>query len=118
MRWTPRPPPSTRRPFLTPILLTLLLVLAPAVARAAEDGHADPSATVVLRLALILLAAKLGSDLAVRLGQPAVLGELTMGMILGNLGLLGVHFFEVFKTDPAIDLFARNAATVGGLDES
>jgi Kef-type K+ transport system membrane component KefB len=107
MRWTPRPAPSTRRSLLVPLVLTLLLVLAPALARAAADAHADPSAAVVLRLALILLAAKLGSDLAVRLGQPAVLGELTMGVLLGSSSALGVHFFEVFKTDPAIDLFAH-----------
>ena len=107
MRWTPRPVASARRSLLIPIFLGLLLMLAPVVARAADDGHVDPSAAVVLRLALILLAAKLGSDLAVRLGQPAVLGELTMGVILGNSSLIGVHFFEVFKTDPAIDLFAR-----------
>jgi len=30
-----------------------------------------------------------------------------MGVLLGNSGALGVHFFEPFKTDPAIDLFAR-----------
>ena len=90
-----------------PLVLALLLTLAPTVAHAADSAHADPSAAVVLRLALILLAAKLGSDLAVRLGQPAVLGELTMGVILGNSSLIGVHFFEVFKTDPAIDLLAR-----------
>lgn len=107
MRWLSRPTPSRRRSLLVPMVLAVLLVLAPTIARAAEDGHADPSATVVLRLALILLAAKLGSDLAVRLGQPAVLGELTMGVILGNAGALGLHFFEPFKTDPAIDLFAR-----------
>jgi Na+:H+ antiporter len=107
MRWTPRPVASAQRSPLYPLFLGLLLVLAPAIAHAADDGHADPSAAVVLRLALILLAAKLGSDLAVRLGQPAVLGELTMGVILGNSSLIGVHFFEVFKTDPAIDLFAR-----------
>lgn len=107
MRWTPRPVASARRSLRIPIFLGLLLVLAPVVARAADDGHVDPSAAVVLRLALILLAAKLGSDLAVRLGQPAVLGELTMGVILGNLGVFGGHFFDVFKTDPAIDLLAR-----------
>jgi Kef-type K+ transport system membrane component KefB len=106
MRATPRPAPFTR-PWIAPIVLTILLVLAPALARAAAGEHADPSASLVLRLALILLAAKLGSDLAVRLGQPAVLGELAMGVLLGNTGALGLHFFEVFKTDPAIDLFAR-----------
>jgi Kef-type K+ transport system membrane component KefB len=107
MRWTPPAPPSARRSRLAPIFLGLLLVLAPAIARAADDAHADPSAAVVLRLALILLAAKLGSDLAVRVGQPAVLGELTIGVILGNASALGIHFFDVFKTDPAIDLLAR-----------
>jgi Kef-type K+ transport system membrane component KefB len=107
MRWTPRPAASARRSLLVPIFLGLLLTMAPAVARAEGGAHADPSAAVVLRLALILLAAKLGSDLAVRVGQPAVLGELTMGVVLGNLGGFGVHFFEIFKTDPAIDLLAR-----------
>ena len=107
MRWTTRPSSSARRSPLIPLFLGLLLVLAPAIAQAADDAHVDPSAAVVLRLALILLAAKLGSDLAVRIGQPAVLGELTMGVLLGNTSLLGLHFFDVFKTDPAIDLLAR-----------
>jgi Kef-type K+ transport system membrane component KefB len=40
-------------------------------------------------LASIILAAKLGGELALRLRQPAVLGELLAGVLLGNLGLLG-----------------------------
>ena len=40
-------------------------------------------------LAVILVAAKLAGDLAARLGQPAVLGELVVGVLLGNLSLLG-----------------------------
>lgn len=46
-------------------------------------------ATVFGLVALVLVAAKLAGDLFVRLHQPAVMGELVAGVILGNLGLLG-----------------------------
>ncbi|MDC3957986.1 cation:proton antiporter [Polyangium jinanense] len=62
---------------------------------------------VVLYLAVILAAAKLGGDLAVRIGQPAVLGELVFGVLLGNLGLLGFSGFEPIKTDASIDMLSR-----------
>jgi Kef-type K+ transport system membrane component KefB len=54
-----------------------------------------------------LIAAKLGGDLAVRVGQPAVLGELIAGVVLGNLVLLDIHLFETLRTDPFVDMFAR-----------
>jgi Kef-type K+ transport system membrane component KefB len=71
---------------------------------AADTGHHDPVAPVVLGLAAILIVARLAGDVAVRLGQPAVLGELIAGAILGNVG---VAWFEQIASDPAIDLFAR-----------
>jgi Kef-type K+ transport system membrane component KefB len=67
----------------------------------------DPVASVVLALAIILGAAKLGGDLATRLGQPSVLGELVFGVLLGNLPLAGVTAFEVIKHDASIDMLAR-----------
>ncbi len=69
--------------------------------------HADPVTAVLLALAVILAGAKLGGDLAERVGQPAVLGELLVGIMLGNLGLAGVGWFEPIKTDPTIDILAR-----------
>jgi Kef-type K+ transport system membrane component KefB len=51
-------------------------------------GHADPAAPVLLAIVLILLAAKVSGDVFERLSLPAVLGELTVGVLLGNLGLL------------------------------
>src|SRR5687768_6648856 len=72
-----------------------------------EGGHADPIGIVVLLLALILFAAKLGGDLAIRIGQPSVLGELLMGVLLGNVGLLGFHELDILKTDASIDMLAR-----------
>jgi Kef-type K+ transport system membrane component KefB len=38
--------------------------------------------------ASMILAAKVGGEVAIRLRQPAVLGELLAGVVLGNLGLL------------------------------
>jgi Kef-type K+ transport system membrane component KefB len=69
-------------------------------------AHADPVAVVVLALAAILLASKLGGDLATRLGQPPVLGELVAGVVLGNLALAGVMLFEPLKTDVYLAMLA------------
>ncbi|MEK6767607.1 MAG: cation:proton antiporter [Gemmatimonadota bacterium] len=69
--------------------------------------HADPVAQVVLALAVILLVAKLGGDLATRIGQPAVLGELVVGVVLGNLTLAGYTGFASFTDDASLDMLAR-----------
>ena len=53
-----------------------------------SGDHADPIAPILLALIAMLAVAKLGSELFVRLGQPAVLGELIGGVALGNLALL------------------------------
>ncbi len=67
----------------------------------------DPVAAVVLALAAILVAAKLGGDLAVRAKQPAVLGELIAGIVLGNLALAGVPWFRGLAADPTIGILAQ-----------
>jgi len=92
--------PNRRR--LPPLAILALLVPLPAAA-----AGADPVTAVVLALAVILAAAKLCGELAVRLGQPAVLGELLAGVALGNLGLLGFGGLEFLKTDPTVDMLAR-----------
>ncbi|HSE42422.1 MAG TPA: cation:proton antiporter, partial [Acidobacteriota bacterium] len=66
----------------------------------------DPVASLVLYLAIILIAAKIGGDIATRLGQPAVLGELLIGVILGNLTLIGYSGLEPIKTDTYINILA------------
>lgn len=92
-------------------LFTRLLALAFAVATvpalAEGSGHSDPAAPVVLALAVILVAAKFGGDLAMRVGQPAVLGELLVGVLLGNASLLGLTIFEPIATNTFIDMFSR-----------
>jgi Kef-type K+ transport system membrane component KefB len=83
---------------------------APLLASASEGAtggqHTDPIAPVVLALAVILATAKLGGELATRLGQPSVLGELLGGVLIGNLNLLGFHAVEPLKHDAAIDMLA------------
>ena len=64
-------------------------------------------ATVVLQLAVILIVAKLAGSLASRMGQPAVLGELVGGVLLGNLSLAGVHALEPMAADPSLALLAE-----------
>jgi len=50
-------------------------------------GHSDPVGPVLLALAVILIAAKVGGAVFMKFNQPAVLGELVFGVLLGN-GLL------------------------------
>jgi Kef-type K+ transport system membrane component KefB len=58
-------------------------------------------------LVLILLAARLGSALFTRLGQPAVLGELAAGIALGNLGILGWHGLDGLRSLLGIEVLAQ-----------
>lgn len=57
----------------------------------------NPIATVLLAISVVLLAAKLGGALAVWLRQPAVLGELLIGVVLGNAVLFGFRGFEFLR---------------------
>ncbi|MGH7645678.1 MAG: cation:proton antiporter, partial [Gemmatimonadales bacterium] len=68
---------------------------------------ADGVAPVILALAVILAGAKLGGDLATRLGQPAVLGELVAGVLLGNAHLLGVPWFRAIASNATVDVLAQ-----------
>lgn len=90
------------------ILLFCAFFLMPRVALASEsNGHIDPVGSVALALVIILIVAKLGGDVAVRLGQPAVLGELLGGILVSALPFLGLSGLEWLKTDPYIDMLAR-----------
>lgn len=68
-----------------------------------NSGHFAQS---FLWIAVILLAARL-SSLVEKWGQPSVLGELVVGLILGNLVLFGWHWFEPIKQDGLIAFLAE-----------
>ena len=77
-------------------------------------GHVDPVAPVLLALTLVLVGAKLGGDAFERMGQPAVLGELIIGLVLGNAGFwLGHDLFTILREGPVInDLAERGCEAV------
>jgi Kef-type K+ transport system membrane component KefB len=78
-----------------------------ALGQAEPAGHGGAVAHVVLALAIMLTAAKLGGHLAARLGQPAVLGELVAGVVLGNLTLVGVGSLSFIAHDSTVDILAQ-----------
>jgi Kef-type K+ transport system membrane component KefB len=88
--------PMRRYRFLLVLLAVLLM-----------GAGGDPIAPVVLHVGIIIIAAKLGGDLAVRVGQPAVLGELLVGVVLGNLTMVGYMGLEGIETDRTVDMLAR-----------
>ena len=61
-------------------------------------------------LILIIVAAKLGGELMGRLGQPPVLGELLMGVILGNLSLFGITLLDPLKNSSLLRVLAEIGA--------
>jgi len=90
-------------------IIALALIVSPYVnasEHAEEAGHGSAAATTFLWIAVILIAAKL-SSLVERIGQPSVLGELVVGVILGNLVLVGIHIFEPLKHDSIIAFLAE-----------
>ena len=82
------------------ILISISLTLSIALASGLNKEEDDVNITI-LGLAIILLLARI-SSLVERFGQPAVLGELLMGVILGNLSLFGFYFFDQFKQNPIL----------------
>lgn len=76
-----------------------------AAAHSSDGGH-GAFAITFLWIAVILIAAKV-SGLVERFGQPSVLGELLIGVVLGNLVLIGINVFEPIKTDSIIAFLAE-----------
>ena len=72
-----------------------------------HTGHQSPVAPVLLGVVIILLAAKLGGEIAERVHQPAVLGELIAGVVIGNLGLIGFHALGFLATNEGIVILAE-----------
>jgi Kef-type K+ transport system membrane component KefB len=62
---------------------------------------------VLLSVALILIVAKVGGEIFERLHQPAVLGELIGGIVVGNLTLVGCAWLDPLKTNEVIAALAE-----------
>ena len=74
-------------------------------AAAAPEHTLDPM--LLAGIALILVVAKLSGELFERIKQPAVLGELIAGILLGNLLLIGFDRLEPLKANGVIAALAQ-----------
>ncbi len=71
-------------------------------------GHEDPIAPILLAIVIILAAAKIGGGIFEKTGLPAVLGELVLGMFIGNLAYFtGWELFAPLRDHTFVDLLAR-----------
>ena len=95
------------------VCLTMLCFALWATYTGWAAGHIETNAPhglnplVLVGVAAIWLVAKVCGELFERLGQPAVLGELFGGILLGNLALVGLTFAEPLKTDVVISALAE-----------
>jgi Kef-type K+ transport system membrane component KefB len=96
--------------FRAPCGLAPLAAIASALQITLPNAHAagvDAAATNFLWLAIILLAANIAARVVERLRMPGVLGELLVGVGLGNISLLGLTVFEPLRSDTIIAFIAE-----------
>jgi Kef-type K+ transport system membrane component KefB len=83
-------------------LLALLVLPSTVSAWQFHTSHSDPIAPVLLSMTGILFVALLGRFGARKLGLPSVLGELSMGILIGNIAyLMGFDLVMVLREGPA-----------------
>lgn len=70
------------------------------------EGESIAIAETFLWLAILFIMSKFGS-LIEKIGQPSVLGELIVGVLLGNLGLLGLHVFDSVGANEYLQFLAE-----------
>lgn len=80
--------------------------MVPLLYSQAAGPESAAHALTLMWIAVMLIAAKV-SGLIEKLGQPSVLGELLIGVVLGNLALVGITIFEPISVDPVIIFLAQ-----------
>jgi Kef-type K+ transport system membrane component KefB len=71
-----------------------------------EAGH-GLNPLVLLGVALIIIVAKLGGEIFERFNQPAVLGELIGGILVGNLAIFGLTSVGLLRSNEVINSLAE-----------
>lgn len=95
-----------KRSVLVVLGILIGVMLAQGVFGSSDGGGHGAFAITFLWISIVLIAAKF-SSLVEKFGQPAVLGELTIGVILGNLALFGITVLEPIKHDNIIAFLAE-----------
>lgn len=94
-----------RNRYWLPMLVALVLTGGSAWASSGDSNHVNHAATL-LYATILFCAAKLGG-LVERFTMPPVLGELLTGVILGNLGVFGLHIAEPILSNDIIAFMAE-----------
>jgi len=99
-------PPPTMKIKKRHVTVAIAVLAGSAFAGEESSGHGlDP--TVLVGISIILICASLFGEAFEKLKQPAVLGELLAGIILGNLVFIGFPYAEPLKTDLVIEALAQ-----------
>ncbi|MDQ6651854.1 MAG: cation:proton antiporter [Acidobacteriota bacterium] len=103
-----------KRKLLTILPLLLAFLITSSVSASADTGYTSSSSDVyglqplvLIGLAVILIVAKLGGEVFERIGQPAVMGELVGGIVVGNLVIFGFTAVAPLKTNEIIAALAE-----------
>jgi len=89
-----------------PRRIVWLIPIASFVFLGAGDSE-ESIKPLLLALVILLPAAKVSGWVLEKFGQPAVLGELLAGMLLGNLSLVGFTGLDYLKSDAGLEILAR-----------
>ena len=95
-----------RKNILFVIIVLLVSINHVVFAESSEIGNAHGPVYTILWMGIILFSAMIGRFIE-KIKQPSVLGELLIGVVIGNLGLIGINFFEPIKNDVFISFLAQ-----------
>jgi Na+:H+ antiporter len=92
---------------ISPLCIGVAFSMAFGAAGQGNDETHGLQPSTLIGVALMLVIAKLGGEIFERLGQPAVIGELMGGIVLGNLIIFGFTGAESLKTNGTIAALAE-----------
>lgn len=93
------------------VFLAIVLSYAPSYAETEGGDINHHWGKVFLMFALVLLAGRVG-DLVQRFGQPPVIGQLVMGMVLAAIGYMGLDFMREITQEPTISFLSALGAAL------
>ena len=102
-----------KRHFKILALSLAAILLFPVISLAGEPQGIESALphglnpAILIGFAAILLLAKFGGELFERFGQPAVLGELVIGILVGSLTLIGFQPVDFLKNNEIIGALAE-----------
>ena len=114
----PAPRPATRTRAGTLVSVALIATLTSATAVAAEAPHADHTTAIfVAQVVLLLTVGRLLGEAMQRIGQPAVMGQLLAGILLGPslFGLVAPDLQAAVFPDTAVQKKMLDAVSQLGI---